>query len=105
MYPPPSPGREVIVQGGTEFLKPELTLEYEWLEKVNVTEGVAGAVNITLSAHHASQKRSQAFELSIAALLPRLRNQAHCCYNQTHAGQDQGHNVIPEPRTSVSNCC
>ena len=26
------------------------------------------------------------------------------CYNQTHAGQDQGHNIIPEPRTSASNC-
>ena len=47
------------------------------MEKVNVTEEVAGAVNITLCAHHASKKRCQAFELSIAALLPLLQNQAH----------------------------
>ena len=62
---------------GIDFLKPQLALEYEWLEKVCVTEEVDGAVNVTWSAHHASKKRSAPFEVSITALLPLLQDQAH----------------------------
>ena len=62
---------------GIDLLKPQLTLEYEWLGKVCVTEEVEGAVNVTWSANHASNKRSATFEVSITALLPLLWDQAH----------------------------
>ncbi len=51
--------------------------EYEWLEKMTLTEEVDDALCVTWSAHHAAQKRSKAFEVSIIALLPLLRDQAH----------------------------
>lgn len=56
----------------------QLAIEYEWLEKVSVTEEVDGAVNFNwFSAHHAFKKRSPTFEVSIASLLPLLRDEAH----------------------------
>ena len=74
----PSPPRaDGLIVPGIDLLKPQLALEYEWLEKVCVTEEVDGAVNVTWSAHHASKKRSAPFEVSITALLPLLRDQAH----------------------------
>ena len=51
-----------------DLLIPQLSPEFVWLEKVLVTEDVDGAVNLTWSAHHASQKRSMGYE---------LRDQAH----------------------------
>ena len=57
---------------GIDFLKPQLALEYEWLEKVCFIGEMAGAVNVTWSAHHPSKKRSATFEVSITALLPLL---------------------------------
>ncbi|KAJ8387355.1 hypothetical protein AAFF_G00157320 [Aldrovandia affinis] len=58
----------------TSLLRPQLAMEYEWLEKVTVTDG---PVDVTWSAHHASQKRGKPFEVSITSLLPLLRDQAH----------------------------
>ena len=55
----------------------QLALEYEWLEKVRVTEEVDGTASITWSSHHASQKRGLAFDVSISSLLPLLRDEAH----------------------------
>ena len=40
-------------------------------------EGVDGAVNLTWSAYHASQKRSPKFDVSITSLRPLLRDKAH----------------------------
>ena len=71
------PRAEGLIVPGIDLLKPQLTLEYEWLEKVCVTEDVDGAVNVTWSAHHASKKIRAPFEVSINALLPLPRNQAH----------------------------
>ena len=71
----------------TDLLRPQLALEYEWLEKVLVTEEVDGAVNLTWSTHHASQKRSREFEVSITSLLPLLRDQAHSVAPVKHVMQ------------------
>ena len=50
------PKAEGLVLPGIDLLKPRLALEYEWLEKVCVTEEVDGAVTVTWSAHHTSKK-------------------------------------------------
>ena len=62
-------------------------MEYQWLEKVIVTEEVDGAVNLTWSAHHASMKRGPEFEVSITSLLPLLRDQAHSAATVKHVMQ------------------
>ncbi len=72
----PSPPTHGQTQG-IEFLTTHLTMEYRWLEEVFVTEEIDGEVNVSWAAYHASKKRSSAFEVSIASLLPLLRNQAH----------------------------
>lgn len=52
--------------------------EYDWLQKVHVTETFeAEKLDISWSAHHASTKRSPTFRITISALLPLLREQAH----------------------------
>lgn len=51
--------------------------EMKWLEEVSVTEEVDKMMNLTWSAYHASKKRKTEFEVSIGALLPLLRDQAH----------------------------
>ena len=43
------------------MLKPQLALEYQWLQKVSITE-VHDNVNITWSSHHADKKRGPAFK-------------------------------------------
>ncbi|KAJ7388335.1 hypothetical protein OS493_038334 [Desmophyllum pertusum] len=59
--------------------------EYSWLEEVFLTEDVADAVSITWSAHHATQKRSHPFEVSISAMMPLWRDQAHSVATIKHA--------------------
>ena len=44
---------------------------------MTLTEEVDDALSVTWSAHHAAQQRSKAFEVSITALLPLLRDQVH----------------------------
>ena len=56
-------------------------MEYEWLEKVSMTDG---PVAVTWLAHHASQKRGKPFEVSITSLLPLLRDQAHSVATVKH---------------------
>ena len=65
----------------TNKLRSQLALEYEWLDKVTVTDG---PVDVTWSAHHASQKRSPAFEVSITSLLPPLRDQVYSVATVRH---------------------
>ena len=55
------------------------------MEKVSLAQSVDGAFSITLSSHHAMQKRSQLFEVSITSLLPLLRDQAHSVATLKHA--------------------
>ena len=43
-----------------------------------------GPVDVTWSAHHASQKRGLPFEVSITSLLPLLRDQAHSVATVKH---------------------
>lgn len=59
--------------------------EYCWLEEVFHTEDVSDAVTITWSAHHATQKRSHPFEVSISAMMPLWRDQAHSVAMIKHA--------------------
>ena len=66
-------------------IKSHLKEEYTWLEKVSLTETVGDALSITWASHHASQKRSKAFEVSITSLLPLLRDQAHSVATIKHA--------------------
>ena len=55
----------------------QLKAEYEWLEKVSVTQEIDSEVNVTWSSHHASMRRGPNFEVTITSLLPLLREQAH----------------------------
>lgn len=68
----------------TNVFRPQLALEYEWLEKVTVVEEIDDAVNLTWSAHHASLKRSPELNVSITSLLPLLRDQAHSVATVKH---------------------
>ena len=60
--PPPSQVTGMTLPG-MEMLKSQLALEYEWLEKVSITE-VHDNVNITWSSHHADKKRGPVFTAS-----------------------------------------
>ncbi|KAK1906058.1 Nicotinate phosphoribosyltransferase [Dissostichus eleginoides] len=80
--PPKSNVTENIVTGPDNSLHmSQLALEYEWLEKVTVTDG---PVDVTWSAHHASKKRHPTFEVGITSLLPLLRDQAHSVATVRH---------------------
>ncbi|KAI9516361.1 hypothetical protein NQZ68_017564 [Dissostichus eleginoides] len=80
--PPKSNVTEDIVTGPDNSLHiTQLALEYEWLEKVAVTDG---PVDVTWSAHHASKKRHPTFEVGITSLLPLLRDQAHSVATVRH---------------------
>ncbi|RXN31429.1 hypothetical protein ROHU_004760 [Labeo rohita] len=61
-----------------------LTNEYEWLQKVSLTQDVDDEVNITWSAHHAEKKRGLAFDVSITSLFPLLRDEAHSIATVRH---------------------
>ena len=58
-----------------EKLNPQLALEYQWLQKVSITE-VPDNENITWSFHHADKKRGPAFKACISSLLPLLKDKA-----------------------------
>ena len=77
----PSLPQSGVTDPDTSLLRPQLALEYEWLEKVTVTDR---PVDLTWSAHHASQKRGLPFEVSIVSLLPVLRDQAHSVATVKH---------------------
>ena len=44
-------------------IKSHLREEYRWLEEVSLTQNVGDALNVTWAAHHATQKRSQLFDM------------------------------------------
>jgi len=71
------PQAQYLAMPGIDLLRTQLIPEYEWLEKVSITEQFDGDINVTWSAHHASKKRSPTFEVSIASLMPLLRDEAH----------------------------
>ena len=76
-----SPPQSVVTHPDTSLLKPHLAMEYEWLVKVSMTDG---PMEVTWSAHHASQKRGKPFEVSITSLLPLLRDQAYSVATVKH---------------------
>ena len=57
---------------------------FEWLEKVSLTETIESDTSLTWSAHYASINRGLAFEVSIAALLPFIREQAYSVATVRH---------------------
>jgi hypothetical protein len=61
------------------------SLKYAWLEIVNLTEDVNESASITWSAYHASKRRGQNFQISIASLLPLWRDVAHSVATIKHA--------------------
>ena len=61
------------------------SLEYAWLEIVNLTEDVNESASITWSAYHASKRRGHNFQISIASLLPLWRDVAHSVATIKHA--------------------
>lgn len=65
----PLPPNTPMPNPDTNVFRPQLALEYEWLEKVTVVEEIDDAVNLTWSAHHASLKRRPEFNVSITSLL------------------------------------
>ena len=74
--PPPGKASSLSLPG-PGLLRPHLTKEFEWLEKMTLTEEVDDALSITWSAHHAAQQRNKEFEVSITSLLPLFRDPAH----------------------------
>ena len=68
-----------------QSIQSHLKEEFAWLEGVSLTENVSDGVSITWSAHHAARKRSKPFEVSISALMPLLRDQAHSVATMKHA--------------------
>lgn len=79
----PSPPRSNV----TYTSLPSLPLkdEYEWLQKVSLTQEVGDEVYISWSAHHAEKKRGLEFEVSITSLLPLLRDEAHSVATVRHS--------------------
>ena len=78
--PPPSTEADAYAMN---LQKPDLSPEFEWLQMVILTEGT-GALNVTWSTHHARKKRSPDFEVTIASLLPLLRDAAHTVATVRH---------------------
>lgn len=78
----PSPPKSNITYESLPSLP--LADEYEWLQKVSLTQEVGDEVNITWSAHHAEKKRGLEFEVSITSLLPLLRDEAHSVATVRH---------------------
>ena len=68
-----------------ESIWSHLKEEYAWLEKVSLSQSVGDAISITWTSHHATQKRSQPFEVSITSLLPLLRDHTHSVATLKHA--------------------
>ena len=56
--PPQTPAPSLTFKGPGLF-RQCLKNEYEWLEKITLTEEVDDALSVTWSAHHAAQKRKQ----------------------------------------------
>ncbi|XP_035811437.2 uncharacterized protein LOC118471353 [Amphiprion ocellaris] len=80
----PVPPGTAMPKPPTDILGPQLALEYQWLDKVLVTQEVDDALNLTWSAHHASMKRSPEFEVTITSLLPLLPDPAHSVATVKH---------------------
>ena len=72
----PSPSKSNIA-ATTHFPKLQLTEGFKWLEKVSHTQTIESDTSLNSSAHHPSLNRGLAFEVSIAAILPLLHEQAH----------------------------
>ena len=68
----------------THLPKLQLTNEFEWLEKVSLTQNIESDISVNWSAHHASMNGGLAFEVSIAAILPLLCEQAHSIATVRH---------------------
>ena len=68
-------------------LKPQLNLEYEWLQKGSITE-VHDTIIITRSSHHTDKKRKPEFKVFISNMLPLLRDQALSVATIRHAMED-----------------
>jgi len=77
----PSPSPSDLTYLDTILLRPQLAMEYDWLEKVTVP---ARPLEVTWSAHHASQKRGKPFEVKITSLLPLLRVQTYSVATVKH---------------------
>lgn len=80
----PSPPQGSVTVPDASLMRPQLALEYQWLEKVGDTGNTDGAENVTWAAHHASKKRGTAFEVSVTSLLPLLRDPAHSVATVRH---------------------
>lgn len=67
------------------MLSKHISLEYEWLEKVSLSDRSENAVSISWAAHHASQKRQAPFEISLSSMLPLFQEEAHSVAMIKHA--------------------
>ena len=68
----------------THLPKLQLTNEFELLEKVSLTQNIEPDISVNWSAHHTSMNGGLAFEVSIAAILPLLCEQAHSIATVRH---------------------
>ena len=74
---PSPPEFEYPTDTGIDFPRVFLTNEFEWLEKVHLTQSLDDIVNITWPVQHVSEKRGLNFKVSITSILPLLRNQGN----------------------------
>ena len=61
----------------THLPKFQLTNEFEWLEKVSLTQNIESYISVNWTPHHVSMNRCLAFGVSIATILHLLHEQAH----------------------------
>ena len=74
MKHPPPPTNDSIPEL-PETIKTFLSQQFQWLEKVSLTEEWDS--KITWSSHHADQLRERRFDVGVSSLLSLLRDQAH----------------------------
>ena len=79
----PSPSR-ANTTATTHLPKIQVTNEFEWLEKVGLTQNIKSDISLNWSAHHAFMNRGLAFEASITALLHLLREHVHSVATVCH---------------------
>lgn len=82
---PDPPGKPGLSLPDPDSFQSHREEEFIWMEKVFHASELDENTNITWSAHHASQSRNPPFEVSIASLLPLLRDQAHSVATIKHA--------------------
>lgn len=66
-------------------LSKHICLEYEWPEKVSLSDRSDNAISISWAEHHTSQKRQPPFDISLSSMVPLPSESAHSVAVIKHA--------------------